>query len=117
MVLETGIFASQAIWLWRARHIRKEAKQAGKTYDEYVAENPSKKLPRSESSETVVDIEAGQSSVSRGATNEKADAESTERSDSIAAVKDTAAGLPGRQCGFKQKWRTLVLRPVPNTQV
>jgi uncharacterized membrane protein YccC len=36
MALETGIFVSQAIWLWRVRHVRKEAKKAGKTYDEYV---------------------------------------------------------------------------------
>ena len=58
MTLETGIFMSQAIWLWRVRHVRREAKKAGKTYDEYIAENPSKKIPRSESSETVVDVEA-----------------------------------------------------------
>ncbi|EUC48348.1 hypothetical protein COCMIDRAFT_34222 [Bipolaris oryzae ATCC 44560] len=59
MLLETGIFASQAIWLWRVRHVRAEAKKAGKTYDEYIAENPSKKLFASESSETFVDVEAG----------------------------------------------------------
>jgi hypothetical protein len=57
MVLETGIFASQAIWLWRVRHVRREAKAAGQTYDEYVAAHPSKRL-QSESSETVVDVEA-----------------------------------------------------------
>ncbi|EOA84512.1 uncharacterized protein SETTUDRAFT_20051 [Exserohilum turcica Et28A] len=59
MLLETGIFASQAIWLWRVRHVRHEAKKAGKTYDEYIAENPCKKLPHSDSSETFVDVEAG----------------------------------------------------------
>lgn len=59
MLLETGIFVSQAIWLWRVRHVRAEAKKAGKTYDEYIAENPSKKLFASESSETFVDVEAG----------------------------------------------------------
>lgn len=58
MVLETGIFASQAIWLWRVRHIRREAKKAGLTYDQYMAKHPSKKLPRSDSQETVVDVEA-----------------------------------------------------------
>ncbi|KAF2029136.1 hypothetical protein EK21DRAFT_68206, partial [Setomelanomma holmii] len=58
MVLETGIFASQAIWLWRVRHVRREAKKAGMTYDEYVNKHPSKKLLRSESVETIVDIEA-----------------------------------------------------------
>lgn len=58
MVLETGIFASQAIWLWRVRHVRREAKKAGMTYDQYTAVHPSKKLPRSDSQETVVDIEA-----------------------------------------------------------
>lgn len=60
MVLETGIFASQAIWMWRVRHVRREAKKAGMTYDQYTAANPSKKIPRNESSETIVDVEAGQ---------------------------------------------------------
>ena len=59
MALETGIFLSQAIWLWRVRHVRREAKKAGKTYDEYVAEHPSKMLTRSNTTETVVDLEAG----------------------------------------------------------
>lgn len=58
MVLETGIFASQAIWLWRVRHVRREAKKAGMTYDQYIVAYPSKKLPRSDSQETVVDVEA-----------------------------------------------------------
>ncbi|KAF2680525.1 hypothetical protein K458DRAFT_392867 [Lentithecium fluviatile CBS 122367] len=59
MALETGIFLSQAIWLWRVRHVRKEAKMEGKTYDEYIAEHPSKKLTRSESGAAVADVEAG----------------------------------------------------------
>lgn len=58
MVLETGIFASQAVWLWRVRHVRREAKKAGMSYDEYTSKHPSKKLPRSESAETIVDVEA-----------------------------------------------------------
>jgi hypothetical protein len=60
MALETGIFLSQAIWLWRVRHIRKVAKKGGKTYDEYVAENPSEKLLRSKWSAATVDVEGGQ---------------------------------------------------------
>ena len=60
MFLELGIFISQGIWLWRVRHVRREAKKAGKTYDEYLAENPSKKLARSESTDTVSDLEAFQ---------------------------------------------------------
>lgn len=71
MLLETGIFASQAIWLWRVRHIRAEAKKAGKTYDEYIAENPSKKLFASESSETFVDVEAGNEKRSASTCTEK----------------------------------------------
>jgi hypothetical protein len=59
MVLETGIFVSQAVWLWRVRRVRGEAKRVGLSYDEYVAEHPEKKLPRSMSSETFVDVEAG----------------------------------------------------------
>jgi hypothetical protein len=58
MALETGIFLSQAIWLWRVRHIRREAKKHGKTYDEYVAEHPSEKLPRSGPDAAMKDVEA-----------------------------------------------------------
>ncbi|EAT89567.2 hypothetical protein SNOG_02836 [Parastagonospora nodorum SN15] len=59
MVLETGIFASQAWWLWRVRHERREAKIVGLTYDEYVAKHPEKGLKTSVSMETFVDVEAG----------------------------------------------------------
>jgi hypothetical protein len=60
MVLETGIFFSQAIWLWRVRHIRRAAKKAGMSYDEYVEKNhDGVKLPRCGSSETVGDVEMG----------------------------------------------------------
>jgi hypothetical protein len=59
MVLETGIFVSQAVWMWRVRRVRGEAKKVGLSYDEYVARHPEKKLPRSMSSETFVDVEAG----------------------------------------------------------
>ena len=59
MFLELGIFLSQGIWLWRVRHVRSEAKQVGKTYDEYIDQHPSKKLRPSASSESVVDVEAG----------------------------------------------------------
>ncbi|KAF2439749.1 hypothetical protein P171DRAFT_369166, partial [Karstenula rhodostoma CBS 690.94] len=58
MTLETGIFMSQAIWLWRVRHIRDEAKKLGMTYDEYVDAHPTKKLSRKASLETVADVEA-----------------------------------------------------------
>ncbi|KAF2656429.1 hypothetical protein K491DRAFT_596869, partial [Lophiostoma macrostomum CBS 122681] len=59
MFLELGIFLSQGIWLWRVRHVCSEAKKAGKTYDEYVEQHPSKKLRPSASSESIVDLEAG----------------------------------------------------------
>jgi hypothetical protein len=113
MLLETGIFASQAIWLWRVRHVRREAKSAGKTYDEY----PSKKIPRSLSQETVVDVEAGHGSAGQDDAREKSDIASTERSDSTAEEKDTTTDPSVKEKGFKQKWRALVLRPVPDTQV
>jgi hypothetical protein len=83
MVLETGIFASQAIWLWRVRHIRREAKAAGQTYDEYVAANPSKRL-RSESTETVVDIEACHASKTGSVCTDK------QESESVGATQDGA---------------------------
>ncbi|KAF1922787.1 uncharacterized protein M421DRAFT_10247 [Didymella exigua CBS 183.55] len=115
MLLETGIVASQVIWLWRVRHIRKEAKKAGKTYDEYVAENPSKRIPRSGSSETVVDVEAGYKSKSHDDTRENTNTKPTEKSESHTAVKGSAAGPPAEQRGLKQKWCALVLRPIPDT--
>lgn len=71
MVLETGIFLSQAIWWWRVRYVRREAKKAGMTYDEYVAEHPSKKFPKSESQETMADVEAGSSDSDSNKNNEK----------------------------------------------
>ncbi len=58
MTLETGLFISQAIWLWRVRHVRREAKKVGMTYDQYVAKHPSKKIPRCDSEESVADVEA-----------------------------------------------------------
>ena len=108
MLLETGIFASQAIWLWRVRHVRKEAKKAGKTYDEYVAENPSKKIPRSESSETIVDVEACYESQSRDSATETAQAEPKEKQDTISGTESIA---PAATNTFMQRWRSLVLRP------
>lgn len=67
MTLESGIFLSQAIWLWRVRHIRKEAKKAGQTYDEFIAQHPSKKLDRSSSSSdsSIQDVEAGRHQITR----------------------------------------------------
>jgi hypothetical protein len=84
MVLETGIFVSQAIWLWRVRHIRREAKAAGQTYDEYVAANPSKRL-RSESAETVVDVEACHASKAGSVC---ADGQDNEKATHVAAGDD-----------------------------
>lgn len=72
MVLETGIFASQAVWLWRVRHERREAKKTGMSYDEYVAKHPEKKLPRSMSTETFVDVEAGHQTEKQEENDEKA---------------------------------------------
>jgi hypothetical protein len=54
MVLETGIFVSQAVWMWRMREVRRQAKKLGLTYDEYVAKCPQ----RSMSEDTAVDVEA-----------------------------------------------------------
>jgi hypothetical protein len=36
MILEIGIVLCHLTWLWRTRSLRKEAKDAGKDYDEYV---------------------------------------------------------------------------------
>ncbi|KAF3007467.1 hypothetical protein E8E13_004669 [Curvularia kusanoi] len=106
MLLETGIFLSQAIWLWRVRHVRREAKRAGMSYDQYVAENPSKKIPRSESAETIVDVEACHGS--------QRQSEPDEKQDTATKSEDIPANVPATTSPLVQKWRNLVLRPVPN---
>lgn len=108
MVLETGIFISQAIWLWRVRHVRREAKKAGKTYDEYIADNRSKDIPRSDSSETFVDVEACHESHCRaGATQLNSD----EKRDSSDGPASTAAEDPSFTKALIARWKRLVLRP------
>jgi hypothetical protein len=79
--LETGIFASQAIWLYRVRHVRREAKKAGMSYNKYVAAHPSKGLSRSESSETVVDVEACHDSATTNMSQKHMDAGWGEKQD------------------------------------
>ncbi|KAI2486183.1 pq loop repeat protein [Pyrenophora tritici-repentis] len=81
MALEAGIFASQAVWLWRVRHIRRAAKKVGKTYDEYVAES-TKKIPRSDSTETMVDVEAAREKDTADARSEK----------TVVATQDSTTG-------------------------
>ena len=115
MLLETGIFASQAVWLWRVRHIRREAKKAGKTYDEYVAENPSEKPLRSKSSGTVVDVEACHGSSRKASILEKV----RETSMKSAITTDSAniqEKASASENSLLQRWRRLVLRPVPEVQ-
>lgn len=110
MLLETGIFASQAIWLWRVRHIRRQAKKVGKTYDEYIAECPSKILPRSDSSETVVDVEACHEPQDQDASSKKLKTESIKTSDTTTESSQEKVSTPKH--GLLQKWRSMVLRPV-----
>lgn len=115
MLLETGIFASQAIWLWRVRHIRREAKKAGKTYDEYVAENPPEKLPRSGLSGTVVDVEA----CHEPSTNTSISEQVKERSIKSAIATDSASmqeKTSAAENSLLQRWKRLVLRPVSGVQ-
>jgi hypothetical protein len=69
IVLETGIFISQAIWLWRFRHVRHEAKKCGKTFDKFVAEHPSKQLTGSGPSTSMVDLEGGLSTMEAATEN------------------------------------------------
>ncbi|KAI8937895.1 hypothetical protein NX059_005580 [Plenodomus lindquistii] len=113
MLLETGIFASQAIWLYRVRHIRREAKKAGMTYDQYVAANPSKKLPRNDSTDTIVDadVEAGQSSRESTACNEK---QSTQTPDtaSRSGSDATMVELEGSRSVTPQVPEKAVLKPM-----
>ncbi|KAL5120821.1 hypothetical protein ACEQ8H_001302 [Pleosporales sp. CAS-2024a] len=65
LVLETGIFAAQAVWLWRTRVERREAAKMGMTYDDYVkTTRPEKRLANSSTSaisqeKTFVDVEPG----------------------------------------------------------
>jgi len=39
MILEIGIVLIQLSWVWRKRKILKEARKAGKTYDEYIGQD------------------------------------------------------------------------------
>lgn len=115
MLLETGIFASQAVWLWRVRHIRREAKKAGKTYDEYVAENPSEKLPRSKSSGTAIDVEACHEPTLNTSISEQA----RDRSIKSGIVTDSASmqeKASASKNSLLQRWRKLVLRPISGVQ-
>lgn len=78
MALETGIFVSQAVWMWRVCETRKKAKMAGLSYDDYVAKFPE----RSMSAELVRDLEACRgehvlAGVQEGVLDEKVDGGST----------------------------------------
>lgn len=110
MLLETGIFMSQAIWLWRVRHVRTEAKKAGMTYDEYTAKNPSKKFPRSESSETIADVEICHEA--HGPTR-STQAEVDEKYDAASEIENTAEKVLAPKKTLVDKWRSLVLRSSP----
>lgn len=44
-ILELGIFTSHLIWLFRTRHIRKEAAAQGKTFDDIAAEDERSGVP------------------------------------------------------------------------
>lgn len=114
MLLETGIVISQAIWLWRVRHIRREAKMVGKTYDEYVAEHPKKILPRSQSSETVLDVEAGHEHQDRDSSAEK---RQTEAMEAVAIVERNQEKPATSRHSLLQKWRSLVLQPASEPSV
>jgi len=103
MVLETGIFASQAIWLYRVRHVRREAKKAGMSYDGYIAQHPSKKIPRSDSTETVVDVEACHDEKQAKTHDEKLDSDLTERMDDTSASTMPADDAVGAGSGPLQE--------------
>ncbi|KAI1459913.1 PQ loop repeat-domain-containing protein [Annulohypoxylon moriforme] len=45
IVLETGIFLSHIIWLFRTRKLRKEAASNGKTFDDILAEHEEQGIP------------------------------------------------------------------------
>lgn len=44
-ILEIGIFTSHLVWLFRTRHIRKEAAAQGKTFDDLAAEHERSGIP------------------------------------------------------------------------
>jgi hypothetical protein len=89
MVLETGIFASQALWMWRVRHVRREAKALGLSYDEYVERFPERRGMVSKSEETIVDVEKG-----CGGDDEKVNVEHVEKdkSDDAMSARSTLVG-------------------------
>jgi hypothetical protein len=80
MLLEIGIFASHIIWLYRTRRVRKEAKEAKMTYDEYISqredgdEHPAPSPPAAASEETLGTQHEMSSDLEKGL-NEKTEAE------------------------------------------
>jgi hypothetical protein len=93
-VLETGIFVSQGIWLWRVRHVRREAKALGLGYDEYVKRFP-EKIPKSVSEESVVDVEAQREKEPSSDTRveEKAAAEKKEVTNDAESTRSTLVAV------------------------
>lgn len=64
IILETGIFLSHLIWMFRTRKIRKEAATREKTFDDIAAEHEERGLPfkfaERKSSKQRKDAEAGE---------------------------------------------------------
>ncbi len=62
MLLETGIFISHALWLFRTRKLRKQAKLAGQSFDD-LPEARAYQTRRSEKKEGIeipsIDVEKG----------------------------------------------------------
>lgn len=93
MVLETGIFASQAVWLWKVREVRREAKRVGLSYDEFVRKYPERGLS-SVSEVSVEDVEAGHVEKCGADTEKDTTTSMTETSNSPPVPLDEAVQKP-----------------------
>jgi hypothetical protein len=103
IALETGIFVSQGIWLWRVRHVRKEAKLRGLSYDEFVQMFPEKGRGESVSGESVVE---GDLEACRGKeTNEK-----TLQCEKQEVANDNGAAASGLEAGLQLPPAALIKR-------
>lgn len=58
MLLEIGIFTSHLVWLYRTRQVRKAAKEAKMSYDDFVNDQASASPQAGASQETLSDAAA-----------------------------------------------------------
>jgi hypothetical protein len=57
LVMEIGIGVLQIVWLWRTRSVRREAREVGLAYDEFVSHQDTENDTTRRQCEVVTDVE------------------------------------------------------------